>query len=92
MFATQHRRGGNFLSLSPSRACARSLTYTHDLYLTEFLLCRLSRELSHDKALDGVQLFMQDEAAAARCFEAQYPGADQEVLRSVIAGTVFMYM
>jgi len=46
------------------------------------LLCRLSR----DKALDVVHLFIQGEADAARRFEAHYPGADREVLQSVLAG------
>jgi hypothetical protein len=51
-----------------------------------FVSTRVECRLSRDLALNVVQKFMEDEAAAGRCFQQEYPGVDPDFLRSVVAG------
>lgn len=50
------------------------------------MIFNASYRLSQDLALDVVHKFIEDEEAAARCFEATYLHVDAEILRSVLAG------
>ena len=51
------------------------------------------RRISDSKlALEIVHKYVQEEEAAARRFEAEYPGVDPEVLASVLMGIVFFFL